>query len=62
MFGPESGKNGWKDLTFVYDKVRIREEDICSNFLNIFASEVDCLSQLSSMTKPFQLIVLLNDE
>ncbi|XP_057726126.1 arogenate dehydrogenase 1, chloroplastic-like [Arachis stenosperma] len=39
MFGPESGKNGWKDLTFMYDKVRIRDEVICSNFLNIFATE-----------------------
>jgi len=40
MFGPESGKNGWKDLNFMYDKVRIRDEATCSNFLHIFASEV----------------------
>ncbi|KAK7300472.1 hypothetical protein RJT34_11316 [Clitoria ternatea] len=39
MFGPVSGKDGWKDLTFMYDKVRIRDEVICSNFLQIFASE-----------------------
>ncbi|KAA8539526.1 hypothetical protein F0562_026218 [Nyssa sinensis] len=39
MFGPESGKDGWKDLTFVYDRVRIRDEAICSSFLKIFGSE-----------------------
>ncbi|XP_058748233.1 arogenate dehydrogenase 1, chloroplastic-like isoform X2 [Vicia villosa] len=41
MFGPESGKDGWKDLTFMYDKVRIRDEDTCSNLLHVFVSE-DC--------------------
>ncbi|OVA07825.1 Prephenate dehydrogenase [Macleaya cordata] len=39
MFGPESGKDGWKDLPFVYDKVRIRDEEICSRFLQIFKDE-----------------------
>ncbi|ESW35584.1 hypothetical protein PHAVU_001G247200 [Phaseolus vulgaris] len=39
MFGPVSGKNGWKGLTFMYDKVRIRNEAICSSFIQIFASE-----------------------
>ncbi|XP_073127818.1 arogenate dehydrogenase 1, chloroplastic-like [Henckelia pumila] len=39
MFGPDSGKHGWKDLNFMYDKVRIRNEDICSSFLHIFSSE-----------------------
>ncbi|KAM7506722.1 hypothetical protein LguiA_017175 [Lonicera macranthoides] len=39
MFGPESGKDGWKDLTFVYDRVRIRDETISSAFLHIFQSE-----------------------
>ncbi|KAB1214115.1 Arogenate dehydrogenase 1, chloroplastic [Morella rubra] len=39
MFGPESGKNGWKDLTFMYDRVRIRDETICSSFIQIFESE-----------------------
>ncbi|XP_021278261.1 arogenate dehydrogenase 2, chloroplastic-like [Herrania umbratica] len=36
MFGPESGKNGWKDLVFMYDKVRVRDEATCSSFLHIF--------------------------
>lgn len=27
MFGPESGKDSWKDLAFVFDKVRIGEEE-----------------------------------
>ncbi|KAJ0102815.1 hypothetical protein Patl1_06701 [Pistacia atlantica] len=39
MFGPESGKDGWKDLTFVFEKVRIRDEETCSSFLQIFESE-----------------------
>lgn len=40
MFGPVSGKNGWKDLIFMYDKVRVRDEVTCSKLLQIFASEV----------------------
>lgn len=47
MFGPDSGKNGWKDLRFVYDKVRIRDEAICSDFLQIFASEGCRMLQMS---------------
>ncbi|EEF41515.1 prephenate dehydrogenase, putative [Ricinus communis] len=39
MFGPESGKHGWKDLAFVYDKVRVRDEATCSSFLKIFETE-----------------------
>ncbi|KAL4293125.1 Arogenate dehydrogenase 1 [Arachis hypogaea] len=43
MFGPESGKNGWKNLPLVYDKVRIGNEESrilrCCQFLDIFASE-----------------------
>ncbi|XP_058075148.1 arogenate dehydrogenase 2, chloroplastic-like [Magnolia sinica] len=43
MFGPESGKNGWKGLPFVYDKVRIGTDELrsnrCERFLNIFAQE-----------------------
>ncbi|KAH1212849.1 Arogenate dehydrogenase 1, chloroplastic [Glycine max] len=43
MFGPESGKNGWNGLAFVYDKVRIGIDESrtsrCDRFLDIFASE-----------------------
>lgn len=43
MFGPESAKHGWRGLTFVYDKVRVGDEDSrvsrCDKFLNIFARE-----------------------
>ncbi|KAK1409390.1 hypothetical protein QVD17_35916 [Tagetes erecta] len=39
MFGPESGKDGWKDLNFMYERVRVRDEDLCSTFLNIFECE-----------------------
>ncbi|CAJ2644144.1 unnamed protein product [Trifolium pratense] len=39
MFGPVSGKNGWQNLTFMFDKVRIKDEVTCSKFLHIFESE-----------------------
>ncbi|KAK9076752.1 hypothetical protein SSX86_005086 [Deinandra increscens subsp. villosa] len=43
MFGPESGKNSWKDLPFVYDKVRIGSDKArvsrCEKFLDSFARE-----------------------
>lgn len=39
MFGPDSGRDGWKDLAFMYDRVRIRDEALCSSFLQIFSSE-----------------------
>ncbi|OMO73180.1 Prephenate dehydrogenase [Corchorus capsularis] len=43
MFGPESGKNGWKDLAFVFDKVRIGSDENrtarCNGFLDIFGRE-----------------------
>ncbi|KAJ9551038.1 hypothetical protein OSB04_015083 [Centaurea solstitialis] len=43
MFGPESGKNGWEGLSFVYDKVRIGHDETrvsrCERFLDSFAKE-----------------------
>lgn len=39
MFGPESGRDGWQGLTLMYEKVRVRNEAMCSDFLRIFASE-----------------------
>ncbi|GAV85797.1 PDH domain-containing protein, partial [Cephalotus follicularis] len=43
MFGPESGKESWAGLPFVYDKVRILDEDDrvsrCEKFLDIFRNE-----------------------
>ncbi|KAF8397186.1 hypothetical protein HHK36_016093 [Tetracentron sinense] len=39
MFGPESGKHGWRDLPFVYERVRIRDQDICARFLQVFEIE-----------------------
>ncbi|XP_061350847.1 arogenate dehydrogenase 1, chloroplastic isoform X1 [Gastrolobium bilobum] len=43
MFGPESGKNGWKGLPFVFDKVRVGRDEPrtsrCDRFLDIFSSE-----------------------
>ncbi|KAJ4718480.1 arogenate dehydrogenase [Melia azedarach] len=43
MFGPESGKNSWVGLPFVYDKVRVGADEERSRrvekFLDIFAKE-----------------------
>lgn len=43
MFGPESGKDGWAGLPFVYEKVRVGpgedRERRCEKFLDIFAKE-----------------------
>ncbi|XP_074281169.1 arogenate dehydrogenase 2, chloroplastic [Silene latifolia] len=43
MFGPESGKNGWGGLTFVYDKVRVGNVESrirrCEGFLDVFRRE-----------------------
>nr|AYE54620.1 arogenate dehydrogenase beta [Microtea debilis] len=43
MFGPESGKFGWGGLNFVYDKVRIGNDEVrvkrCEDFLDIFRRE-----------------------
>ncbi|KAJ7959582.1 Arogenate dehydrogenase [Quillaja saponaria] len=47
MFGPESGKDGWKDLTFAYEKVRIRDEATCTCFLQIFESEGCRMEEMS---------------
>ena len=42
MFGPESGKDEWSGLPFVYEKVRVgngARAEHCYRFLNIFAKE-----------------------
>ncbi|KAK6236139.1 hypothetical protein QUC31_019897 [Theobroma cacao] len=43
MFGPESGKNGWKGLAFVFDKVRVGSDEKrvarCNRVLDVFARE-----------------------
>ena len=40
MFGPESGRHGWENLAFVYDRVRVRDDrsETCERFLSIFES------------------------
>jgi aspartate/methionine/tyrosine aminotransferase/prephenate dehydratase/prephenate dehydrogenase len=48
MFGPDSADNSWKDLPFVYEKVRISNKYRCDIFLDFFRSmgckmiELDC--------------------
>lgn len=43
MFGPDSGKGSWKGLNFMYEKVRIGEEEDrqnrCQQFLEIFENQ-----------------------
>ncbi|KAK4342799.1 hypothetical protein RND71_038615 [Anisodus tanguticus] len=43
MFGPTSGKDNWKGLPFMFDKVRIGQEESrikrVENFINIFEKE-----------------------
>ncbi|KAJ4832898.1 Arogenate dehydrogenase 1, chloroplastic [Turnera subulata] len=43
MFGPESAGNGWGGRSFVFEKVRVGDEesrvDRCEKFLGMFASE-----------------------
>jgi len=39
MFGPESGKNGWQGLPFVYEKVRISNDERCMRFLATWENE-----------------------
>ena len=40
MFGPESGRYGWENLAFVYDRVRVNDcrRETCERFLSIFES------------------------
>lgn len=33
MFGPESGKNGWQGLTFLYERVRVKDLNRADRFL-----------------------------
>ena len=40
MFGPDSGSNEWTNLPFVYDKIRIKNEDRCNNFISFFEKRV----------------------
>ncbi|KAK4764326.1 hypothetical protein SAY87_013764 [Trapa incisa] len=51
MFGPESGKNGWHGLTFVYDKVRIgnveSRKSRCEKFIDVFAHEGCKMEEMS---------------
>lgn len=54
MFGPESGKDGWRDLNFMYERVRVRDEKTCSSFLKIFEIE-GCRMLEMSCTKHDEL-------
>ncbi|KAG8464516.1 hypothetical protein KFE25_009884 [Diacronema lutheri] len=39
MFGPESGKHGWRDLPFVYDAVRVRDRHRFCRFLALWEEQ-----------------------
>ncbi|KAL4333954.1 hypothetical protein GQ457_07G032420 [Hibiscus cannabinus] len=53
MFGPESAKASWAGLPFVYDKVRIGDEENrvtrCDKFLGIFEKEGCRMVEMSCM-------------
>eukprot|EP00927_Polykrikos_kofoidii_P068787 TRINITY_DN6411_c0_g1_i1.p1 TRINITY_DN6411_c0_g1~~TRINITY_DN6411_c0_g1_i1.p1 ORF type:complete len:639 (+),score=96.79 TRINITY_DN6411_c0_g1_i1:53-1918(+) len=50
MFGPQSGKNGWHDLPFVFERVRISDFQRCEDFLRWWSQQgckmVDMSSEL----------------
>jgi exosome complex component RRP43 len=39
MFGPDSAKKSWKDLPFVYEKVRISNIDRCNIIIDFFTNK-----------------------
>ncbi|KAG4976030.1 hypothetical protein JHK86_035504 [Glycine max] len=39
MFGPDSASCGWSGRRFMFDKVRIRNEERCNMFLDVFKRE-----------------------
>ena len=47
MFGPDSGKFTWKNLPFVFDRVRIVNKERVEAFLNIFVLEECKMVELS---------------
>lgn len=49
MFGPESGKNGWTGLTFVYERVRVAAgaDDVVERFLSVFESAGCAMVEMS---------------
>lgn len=38
MFGPESGRFSWRGLPFVFEKIKVSNQDRLADFLNIFRS------------------------
>ncbi|KAG8464520.1 hypothetical protein KFE25_009888 [Diacronema lutheri] len=47
MFGPESGKHGWRDLPFVYDAVRVRDRHRFCRFLALWEEQGCKMTNLS---------------
>lgn len=39
MFGPESGRDSWKDLPFVFEKVKVQNKERVERFLSIFETK-----------------------
>lgn len=48
MFGPESGKFGWQGLPFLYDRVRIGDDERCNRFLSLWENERCKMIEMSS--------------
>mmetsp|Transcript_12792 Transcript_12792/g.24993 ORF Transcript_12792/g.24993 Transcript_12792/m.24993 type:complete len:978 (-) Transcript_12792:209-3142(-) len=47
MFGPESGKNGWAGLPFMFDRVRVTDRRNCEKFVKIFSDERCSMYEMS---------------
>jgi len=52
MFGPESGKHGWRNLPFMFERVRVKEANraLCDRLIGIFASEGCLMYEMSCTT------------
>ena len=48
MFGPSSAKYSWHNKNLMFEKVRIRDETLCDNYLNIFRSSGCQMIEISS--------------
>ena len=59
MYGEESGKDSWKGLNFMFERVRIRDEAICSSFLQIFDSEVTGIVYFHHIVRYYDIIHIL---
>mmetsp|Transcript_696 Transcript_696/g.770 ORF Transcript_696/g.770 Transcript_696/m.770 type:complete len:407 (+) Transcript_696:79-1299(+) len=61
MFGPISGKNGWNDLRFIYEKTRVNKRILKSND-GAFGSKQNALSKVARFSSRSIAIVSADDD